>query len=676
MAIRSGFFNSVNGDRRYLAYNFAEYFASFIGNGIFPNPSTGLQVYENTNMSITVKPGRGWINGYFVVNEGDFNLTLAMADGVLNRIDRIVLRMDNANREITIAVKKGALASMAVAPTLQRDADAYELAIADVYIKAGAVGITQANITDQRLNNAVCGIVHSVINQVDTTTLFNQYQTWFNELVANTGIEMDDWYSGNEEEFNTWFSSIKDILDGDIAGNLAALIVKQREDFTEHINDTTHVHWIGTVTGTNTLVGSYAPITRYKAGLGLSFSNATPNSGNVTLNINGLGPQKILKNGGEELFTDDLKTGVYTVRHDGTNFILQGEGGVNKTSQISNLRATVGFASAGQIKLDWNNPSDVKLKGVRILIKSGSYPTSPTDGIIFYDSNDSVPLNTFTISGWGDGNTYYIRAFAWTYMNATRIYTTDTNGAQVTAVPLQIKGNVGFSGSGTWTVPPGVNKVDVTLVGGGRGGGNSVNSSGGGGGGSGAVKVFKNIPTTPGTSCYVTVGSGGYGGAGGVFGIGSPGGESTFTSQGNSYTCGLIPAGETVALVGTQGGSGGGSGTGGYQAYPGAGGTDGGNSTGSTSYPNPIKGQGTTTRAFGEPTGTLFAGGGGGGSQWGGGGAGGLGGGGRGGGQFVGNAGEKGVDGTGGGGGGGGYDNQYITGANGGSGVVLIRWGY
>ena len=55
MAEKSGFFNSVNGDRRYKADFFAEYFASFIGNGIFPNPSTGIQVISNANMSVTLK---------------------------------------------------------------------------------------------------------------------------------------------------------------------------------------------------------------------------------------------------------------------------------------------------------------------------------------------------------------------------------------------------------------------------------------------------------------------------------------------------------------------------------------------------------------------------------------------------------------------------------------------
>ena len=57
--IRSSFFNSIGGDRKYDASKFAEYFNSFIGNGVFPNPSSNLQVMVNDDMTVTVKEGKG-----------------------------------------------------------------------------------------------------------------------------------------------------------------------------------------------------------------------------------------------------------------------------------------------------------------------------------------------------------------------------------------------------------------------------------------------------------------------------------------------------------------------------------------------------------------------------------------------------------------------------------------
>ena len=98
MAITSGFFKSVNGDRRYKADFFAEYFASFIANGVFPNQSTGMQVIANGNMTVSIRSGKAWIKGYYVNNDADYLLSLCVADGVLKRIDPIVLRLDFSSR--------------------------------------------------------------------------------------------------------------------------------------------------------------------------------------------------------------------------------------------------------------------------------------------------------------------------------------------------------------------------------------------------------------------------------------------------------------------------------------------------------------------------------------------------------------------------------------------------
>lgn len=224
MALNYGFFNSVNGDRRYDARWFAKYFASFIGNGVFPNPSNGMQVVEGENMTIIIKPGQGWINGYYADNDTDYALTLDNADGLLKRIDRIVLRWNQIERVIEFAVKKGAFASNPVTPTLQRDGDYYELVLADVLISNGTTQITQANITDTRLNTELCGIVHGTVNQVDTTTLFNQYQSWINQQKNKYANDFENWSFLKREEFENWLDELNALIDGDAVANLLSLI--------------------------------------------------------------------------------------------------------------------------------------------------------------------------------------------------------------------------------------------------------------------------------------------------------------------------------------------------------------------------------------------------------------------------------------------------------------------
>lgn len=241
MAVRSAFFNSVNGDRRYNAERFAEYFNSFIGNGVFPNPSSNLQVVSNNDMTVTVKPGKAWINGYILINDDDYLISIEPADGVLNRIDRIVARYDVEDREIRLEVKKGNFASTPVAPGLQRDADAYELGLADIIINNGATSITQADITDLRLSTELCGIVHGTVEQVDTEVLFQDYMDWISQkkdefdadLVGYKTLkqeEIDQIQEDFQNDFIAWFETIQDILDENAAGNLYLEIGKVRDE--------------------------------------------------------------------------------------------------------------------------------------------------------------------------------------------------------------------------------------------------------------------------------------------------------------------------------------------------------------------------------------------------------------------------------------------------------------
>lgn len=243
---QSSFFNSVSGDRKYKAEDWASYFGSFIGNGVFPVPSTGLQVVAGNGMQITVKAGKAWINGYFYNNTSDLSLTLATADGVLNRIDRIVVRWDLTNRVISVKAKSSSYSASPTAPAVERDADIYELAIADVYVGAGVTAITQSNITDRRYNTSLCGIVVGVVEQIDPSSITAQFDNFFelyraiiseeyNAYVSRiSGYEsnaaadyetflqgLEDYEASAEAEFEAWFEEIKDKLGTDVAGQLA-----------------------------------------------------------------------------------------------------------------------------------------------------------------------------------------------------------------------------------------------------------------------------------------------------------------------------------------------------------------------------------------------------------------------------------------------------------------------
>lgn len=187
MAIRSGFFNSINGDRKYKAEDMAEYWGSLVGNGVHPEPETGLKVVPNDDMAITVKPGMAWINGYFMTNDDNYKIDIDVASGILNRTDRVVAKLDKSDREIRLEIKKGEESSEGIAPELQRDSDAYELGIAEIKIKAGAVSILQSDIKDTRRDKKVCGLVDSLIAG-DVVNLSKDLTSHVQRKATNSGL--------------------------------------------------------------------------------------------------------------------------------------------------------------------------------------------------------------------------------------------------------------------------------------------------------------------------------------------------------------------------------------------------------------------------------------------------------------------------------------------------------
>ena len=163
---KSGLFNSSGGDRRYDAIEFARYFGNLATNGVFWTAPTNLKVSPGNSISVIIAPGSGWINGYSYENTSPLELELETPHGVNPRIDRVVLRLSIPERRIYSAVKTGTAASMPEPPELTRTSDIYELALADVTVPRAAVVIVVGNITDQRLNQNLCGLVNSLVSAV------------------------------------------------------------------------------------------------------------------------------------------------------------------------------------------------------------------------------------------------------------------------------------------------------------------------------------------------------------------------------------------------------------------------------------------------------------------------------------------------------------------------------
>lgn len=210
MAIKFGFFNSIDGDRKYSAADIGNYLMGIISSGVYADSSTSLQVLANDGMDVEVQPGRAMLHYHYMENDSPLVLTLA-AGGTQDRVDAIVAQLDMNNRRCDIVIKKGTEAAKPTAPTMERTDTVKEYMLASVYVAKLSASITQSSITDTRANKSVCGWVTGIIDQVDTSTLFNQWKAAYDEAMA----EMDAALAAQQQTFEAWYAAlIQNYVDG------------------------------------------------------------------------------------------------------------------------------------------------------------------------------------------------------------------------------------------------------------------------------------------------------------------------------------------------------------------------------------------------------------------------------------------------------------------------------
>ena len=196
MAWTSGFFNSVNGDRLYNADQMSRIFEGLITDGVYESVGNKMAVQPNSGMTIQIATGRGWFGRHWVNNDSEYTLTLAESDVVLNRYCAVCIRVDDTDavRDAVPYLKYSEFATTPVKPSMIRTETVKEYCLAYIYIKAGATAITASNIEDTRANEALCGWVTGLIEQLSSATLFDQFTALFNE----------------------WFSGLVDMINEDV----------------------------------------------------------------------------------------------------------------------------------------------------------------------------------------------------------------------------------------------------------------------------------------------------------------------------------------------------------------------------------------------------------------------------------------------------------------------------
>ena len=188
MAVTYGFFNSVNGDRKYNAEQMSEYFRGIVNEGVFQHLDGGLAVTAGTGLAVSVASGRAIIQNRWVQNSDAMTLSISAASETYARKDAVVVRLNYSTRSIEIAVKAGTPAASPVAPSMTRNSTTYEMALAYVNVAANATSVT---VTDKRSDSTVCGwvtVAQSTSGEVDAQ--LNAMKTGFDGVTYSSPVEM------------------------------------------------------------------------------------------------------------------------------------------------------------------------------------------------------------------------------------------------------------------------------------------------------------------------------------------------------------------------------------------------------------------------------------------------------------------------------------------------------
>lgn len=276
MSVSSGFFNSLNGDRKYNAAQMSAIFDGLIIDGVFASIGTAFAVKAAGGLTVNVGIGKAWFDHTWTVNDSILPMTAPEAEVLLDRIDAVVLEVNGMEsvRENTIKFVKGNPSSAPSRPTLTNEGNVHQYPLCYIYRKYGTAVINQADITPM-VGTESTPFVTGILQTISLDELLGKWQdeldrftdarsqevddwiaqeesdftTWFNEMKADLQQEqtvLDQWIASEQADFLAWYNQMKDQLSGDVAGNLQLEIDKEEvkrillvgfEDGTKEFSD-------------------------------------------------------------------------------------------------------------------------------------------------------------------------------------------------------------------------------------------------------------------------------------------------------------------------------------------------------------------------------------------------------------------------------------------------------
>lgn len=187
MTQRYGFFDSVDGDRRYSAEDMGRMFDGIIRDGIFANYMEAFKVSPHNGLSVRIAPGRCWFNHRWFECDETIYLGLAAAHTTYARIDAVAIEVneDASTRSVRLRIITGAPSSAPAVPTGIHQDGLNQYIVATIQVKANATAIDATNIVDNR-GGTSCPWVTAPDVSIDLAAVMTdiraKWNSWFDTI--------------------------------------------------------------------------------------------------------------------------------------------------------------------------------------------------------------------------------------------------------------------------------------------------------------------------------------------------------------------------------------------------------------------------------------------------------------------------------------------------------------
>lgn len=146
MALTYGFFNSLDGDRKYSAEEFASFLDGIIYDGVYEAVGNKFDVKAYNGMQITIDSGRAWFDHTYTLNTTKYMIELPESDTVYDRIDAVVLEVNKEDRRTYFKIVQGTPAASPVRPSLIKTTSVKQYALAYITVPRYATEVSNEDI--------------------------------------------------------------------------------------------------------------------------------------------------------------------------------------------------------------------------------------------------------------------------------------------------------------------------------------------------------------------------------------------------------------------------------------------------------------------------------------------------------------------------------------------------